>query len=212
MTALSLRLEAVADLVLPGQAAADVGADHGGLACALVRTGRVPSVIAIEVASGPLGRLQAGVSAAGLSQAVDVRHGDGLAPIQPGEVQTVAICGMGGQSIARILRNDLHRLPGVLRLVLSPHTVPHQSWRVLVEMGWCDVAARWVEDRGHHYPVMAWERGESRWTDLDYRWGRLARQQAGSGLLAYLRAEQQRLSEAVSRLSLIHISEPTRPY
>lgn len=182
--------------MLPGYPVADIGADHGALCCVLVESGWVPCAIAVDVAAGPIARARAAVAAAGLGDRIDVRRGDGLAPLALGEVRTVTICGMGGETMARILARGLPRLVQVQRLVLSPHTAAPELRRQLVSTGWTDVAGGWVHDRGHHYPVAAWERGSAAWTEADYRWGRAARAAPGTGLLTYLHAEQSRMAVA----------------
>jgi tRNA (adenine22-N1)-methyltransferase len=193
---ISLRLAAAADLVLPGRPVADIGADHGGLVRQLVSCDVVPSGIAVDVAEGPIRRLKHSVESAGLMTRIDVRQGDGLEPLRVGEVATVCILGMGGQTMVRILAAGLPRLPDLERLVLSPHTGQEALRRFLVKAGWGDVHGSWVLDRGHHYPVEAWERGPSVLADSDFRWGRAARSSAGSGLLSMLQAEHLRLTQA----------------
>jgi len=175
---------------------ADIGADHGALSCALVAGGRVPRAIAVDVAMAPAARARAAVALGGLSGQVEVRHGDGLGPLDEGEVGTIVICGMGGETMRRILELGRSKLIGVQRLVLSPHTAAAELRRYLVASGWRDEEGCWVHDRGHSYPVAAWERGDATWTDVDYRWGRSARAQLCLGLAAHLQAERERLSIA----------------
>jgi tRNA (adenine22-N1)-methyltransferase len=177
---------------------ADVGTDHGALACALVQSGRVPRVVATDVAQGPLDRARARVLSCGLDAQVALRLGDGLGPIEPGEVQTVVICGMGGETIGRILGGSAETLATVSRLVLSPHTAVPGLRRRLVSSGWTDVDAALVEDRGHWYPVTAWERGQDAWTEGDYRWGRLIRARPDPMLQHFLRATRARIEAALS--------------
>ncbi len=112
---LSVRLAALADLVVPGRPMADIGTDHAQLPSALVRAGTVPSAIGIDVHAGPL-RAAADTVASG----VELRLGDGLRPLRDGEVHTVVIAGMGGERIRSIV--DAGVPAGVARLVLQPNT------------------------------------------------------------------------------------------
>jgi tRNA (adenine22-N1)-methyltransferase len=77
-------------------------------------------VIAIEVARLPYQRAQANIAAAG--GAVELRLGDGFAALAAGEVASVSIAGLGGQTIAAILGRgqQLGRLPA--RLLLQPNS------------------------------------------------------------------------------------------
>ena len=196
MRVLSSRLAAVAERVLPGRPAADIGTDHAALACALVQGQRCPSVVAVDVAQGPIKRAEAAVRGAGLVERVSVRLGDGLGPMHAGEVSTIVICGMGGETIVGILTDGEAKLAGVQRLVLSPHTHVAMVRRHLDQAGWTDVDSCLVRERGHWYTVTAWERGASRFTDADYRWGRLLRQRCDSNLAQQLMDERKRLEAA----------------
>ena len=55
MIVLTPRLQAVADMVPPGCAVADIGCDHGYVSAYLVQQGIAPRVVAADVRPGPLG-------------------------------------------------------------------------------------------------------------------------------------------------------------
>jgi tRNA (adenine22-N1)-methyltransferase len=188
---LSKRLAKVAAQVPAGLAFADIGTDHALLPCALVEGGCVPSAIAVDVAPGSVERARQNVAKLheGWRACVDVRLGDGLKALRPNEVATVVIAGMGGETIRRILAQSPAQLSGLSRLVLSPNKGAEVLRRSLVKMGWRDMAGEMVRDRAHFYPVVAWERGASRWSEADYRWGRCLRANSRSGLSALLEHE-----------------------
>lgn len=146
----SARLRAVGELVIAGAPMADIGTDHAGLPAWLVSRGRVPSAIAVDVAEGPLAAARAG--AAGVS-GVEVRRGDGLAPLKGGEVATVVIAGMGGALMRRIV--DAGVPTGVRRLVLQPNTEWAATRAWIGEQRWRLEDERIVEDRGKFYVVLA---------------------------------------------------------
>lgn len=77
--------------------------------------------IAGDVNAGPVEAAKRQVRDAGLEAIVSVRLGDGLAVVEPGEVDTVSIAGMGGSLMVRILDQGISRLDGVRTLILSPH-------------------------------------------------------------------------------------------
>jgi tRNA (adenine22-N1)-methyltransferase len=93
---------------------ADIGAGDGALALALAADGR--RVIATEAQPGPYRRLVARAGAA-----VEVRFGWGLEPIRPGEVEMVAVAGMGERTILAILDRARDRLGEWRRIVALPH-------------------------------------------------------------------------------------------
>jgi tRNA (adenine22-N1)-methyltransferase len=133
---LSCRLTQIAKLVPAGSRVADIGTDHALLPVFLVQRGQAAFAVAGDNKPGPLRAAQRQVSKAGLEQQISVRLGDGLEVIEPGEVDTVVIAGMGGSAIAGILERGADRLAGVSRLVLQPNVGADavRSW--LFEHGW----------------------------------------------------------------------------
>ena len=159
---LSARLASVRDLCLrPGLGEgpltiADIGADHAKLSIALMKSGSVAQVIAIDVRESPLetGRRNARESLGSeFSNHIDFRLGDGLTPLfQNDEVDAVCVVGMGPASILNILssndrgewESDHARALGVRRLILQvvdsrPHLmVPLRRWLCKNRWAICD--------------------------------------------------------------------------
>ena len=117
---LSERMRRLTCLVTEGNRLADVGTDHGYVPIALVKAGRIPSAVAMDVNRGPLARARAHIRESGLSTYIETRLSDGLAQLEPGEAETVMIAGMGGMLTIRILENGAHCLDTVQELVLQP--------------------------------------------------------------------------------------------
>ena len=82
-------------MIPEGRSVADIGTDHGRLPAWLLRTGKVSHVIATDRAQGPLSGARARLG--GLS--VELRLGDGLSVLDPGEVHTAVFAGMGGKGL-----------------------------------------------------------------------------------------------------------------
>jgi tRNA (adenine22-N1)-methyltransferase len=132
------RLRALAALVPPGVPTADIGTDHALLPVLLLRESRVPRVIGVDRLAGPLARARATVQAEGLAQdpRLELRQGDGLDPLLPGEVGTLVIAGMGGERVLSILDRGADRLAGVQTLVLHPDSHLPQARSGLASRGW----------------------------------------------------------------------------
>lgn len=120
MRYLSPRLQALADWVLPETPIADIGADHAQLTIYLLKQGICPRAVVTDINPSPLQRACRALAAEGLLSLCEFRLGDGLKPIAPGEVGTVCIAGMGGQTIAGILRDAEEKVPSYGRLLLQP--------------------------------------------------------------------------------------------
>lgn len=114
------RLQAVADFVPGDSSVADIGTDHGYLAIELFKTNNARRVIAADLNAGPCQAARRTISEAGFSDSIEVRQGDGLAAINPGEVDTVCIAGMGGKLEADILEARPEVTARLQCLVLQP--------------------------------------------------------------------------------------------
>lgn len=119
---LSRRLQTLADLVTPGNVAADVGCDHGLLSVYLVEAGISPRVIASDVRKGPLSAAEAHIAERGLSAYIETRLSDGLAAYRPGEADTLVCAGMGGRLMQRILTRGGDVAMGFRELILQPQS------------------------------------------------------------------------------------------
>ncbi len=198
--ALGPRLATVARAVPAGAAVADVGTDHAKLPTLLLAAGVATRAWALDISDGPSAALRARVLPPGLV----ARQGDGLQPLAPGEADTVTVCGMGGHSIAHILRDAPAGVwAGLRRLVLQPNDHPAEARRALCDRGWGIVDEHMVEERGRWYPVVVaaptggW-RGPA--TPAALHWGPLLLARADPGLLGVLRREQARLDKILARV------------
>ena len=118
---LTARLQTVANQVPYGASFADIGTDHAYLPVWLLLNGRIQHAIAADLREGPLNSARETAQLYGVSDQVSFRLCNGLADIEPGEVDTVAIAGMGGETIAMILESAPWTKDGKL-LLLQPMT------------------------------------------------------------------------------------------
>ncbi|WP_409341313.1 tRNA (adenine(22)-N(1))-methyltransferase [Paenibacillus sp. MBLB4367] len=158
MVLLSKRLALIARLVPAGSKLADIGSDHALLPVFLCQQGTVVSAVAGELNPGPYAAAQKQVTDAGLSDRIEVRRGDGLAVIAPGEADVVTIAGMGGSLIASILSAGEAKLTGTSRLILQPNVGEEQVRRWLFEHGWALADEYIIEEDGKIYEVLVAER------------------------------------------------------
>ncbi|CAM3559409.1 SAM-dependent methyltransferase [Deinococcus saxicola] len=119
---LDARLEAVLELIST-DVHADIGSDHARLPVRLIREGRASRCIAVEINPGPLEQARRSVVRSRLEAQIEIREGNGFAPLLPGEVDSASLCGMGAHTIRGILERAGERLPPVLpaALIVQPN-------------------------------------------------------------------------------------------
>ncbi len=102
---LDARLGAIAARVEPGaRLVADIGADHGRLACALLLARPELRMIVADISADSLAKSRRLLEARGLSARADFRVADGLCAVETGEhPDAVVLAGMGGETIRAIL-------------------------------------------------------------------------------------------------------------
>ena len=156
---LTPRLQLLADWVPQGTRLADVGTDHAYLPVWLILHGRVSCAIASDLRKGPLERARLTGLTYG-AENIEYRLCNGLAEIHSGEVDTVAIAGMGGETIASILSAAPWTKDGKHTLLLQPMTRSAQLRQFLMENGYVITREALVRDRGTIYPVMEVKAGQ----------------------------------------------------
>ena len=86
------------ELVRPGEPVADIGCDHGKLTAVLAASGRYPKVIGADLRPGPLAKAEQTLEYAGCKDRAELRLGDGLSVLSPGEVSTIVLAGVSAQT------------------------------------------------------------------------------------------------------------------
>lgn len=157
---LSPRLQTVAQMVPPGTSLVDVGTDHGRLPVWLIQHGVVTRALATDLRPGPLSRAKELAARWGIGSALSFQLCDGLTAVDPRDAQVVTICGMGGETIADILRAEAWtKGPGHL-YILQPMTGVDGLRRYLSENGFAIRREELVEEGRTLYVILLAEPGE----------------------------------------------------
>ena len=128
---LTPRLRMIADLVPKSEVVCDIGTDHGYIAIYLAKNSIAQKVIAADIKKGPLNQAEKNISLFNVSDSVETRLSDGFENIGQNEVQCAIIAGMGGETIAEILKNE----KGCKYFVLQMQTAHRDLREFLSENG-----------------------------------------------------------------------------
>ncbi|SHF34191.1 tRNA (adenine22-N1)-methyltransferase [Desulforamulus putei DSM 12395] len=159
MITISNRLKILANYVPGGSIVADIGTDHGYLPVYLVLTGISPRAIAADIRRGPLEAARANVHRYRAVDKIDLRLGNGLQVLRPGEADTIVIAGMGGGTIRDILQASPEVAAGARRLILQPMADEKELRQFLLQHGWTIVDETLLLEDGRLYLAVAAERG-----------------------------------------------------
>lgn len=154
------RLQTVASFVPQGAELGDIGTDHAYLPIALYEAQRISKAVAVDVHEGPYQSALNAVKSRNLEDFVDVRFGDGLMPLEPGDVNTLTLAGMGGRTMLEILSARPDVLGPVTDLILQPQGVERALRLALLETGWRLKDERLVKEEDRIYVVMALSKQE----------------------------------------------------
>lgn len=151
---LSRRLQALADMVTPGNRVADIGCDHGFVSIYLYERHIAPKVYAMDVRKGPLCRAKEHIAAHGLTEYIETRLSDGLDALKDGEADALICAGMGGRLMARILLQGLSKAVKMRELILQPQSELLLFRQFLREHRMVIAEERLVKEDGKFYPMM----------------------------------------------------------
>ena len=128
---LTPRLMMIADLVPACDTVCDIGTDHGYIAIYLAKKGIAKKVIAADIKQGPLNQAEKNISLFNASDTVETRLSNGFDNIGNCEADCAIIAGMGGETIAEILKNE----KGCKHFVLQMQTAHRDLREFLSENG-----------------------------------------------------------------------------
>ena len=180
---------------------ADIGTDHAYLPVFLLENGIVPAAIATDRSEKSLGYARSTVAASAVNDKIEIRAGDGLTVLAPGEAGTIVLAGMGGILMGAILEKGSEVLQMTKRLVLQPQRDIDKLRLELVKNGWRIADEKIVKDSGIFYQVMAWEPGSMSLTPAEALYGPVLLRRRDPLLREYLEQKAQDISVLITELN-----------
>ncbi len=157
---LGARLAAILDMLGTRKTVADIGADHGRLAVALLQQQRAQRVIASDISDLSLHKARSLARTCNMEALMDFRVADGLTGLQQNEADALVLAGMGGALIARIFETSPEIAQTAGRIVMQPMRGTAELRYYLHHNGFCIEDERIVCESGRYYQILAARYGE----------------------------------------------------
>ncbi len=154
MIELSPRLFNIRELVEPVLSIADVGTDHGYVPARLLQENLAERVIATDVSKLSLDKSERLLTELFSKDKFDVRCGDGLKVLEPGDMEVVIIAGMGGQLMIRLLTDEMELVKSLKYIILQPMQGAELLFNWLSEHGFKLLDMRLAREDRRFYPMM----------------------------------------------------------
>ncbi len=155
------RLQAIAALIPEGAAwVADIGADHGRLACALLTVRPELRMVVADISADSLAKARRLLAARGLEERVRFAVADGLKALAGQPVQAIVLAGMGAETLQGILAAPgADEAVGAARVILQANVDVPMLRRWLTEHGYALEAEAVAAAAGRYYVILCARRG-----------------------------------------------------
>ena len=200
---LSKRLKVVLDYIENDDIVADIGCDHGYLGIACIEKG-IKFVQLIDNKEGPLSSAKANLKNYDSSK-YDLTLSDGLDLIN-NLVNTVVICGMGGELIVDIINNHLDIVKNMKKVIVQANTKINYLRKYLSEHSLKIVDESIVEDMDKIYEIIVftYEECSEKLDDFDILFGPCLRKEKNT---VFIKKWTERLNEYNRILSNSYVEE-----
>ena len=148
------RLLTAVPFVRQGTRFADIGTDHAYLPIYLMKKNIISSAIAADINQGPLYKADENINKYGFKDSISTVLCDGLAKIEPDSVDDIAIFGMGGELIIKIVDEAGWLKDTKKRLILQPMTHPEKLREYLAKNGFYILGETLSFDRDKIYQTI----------------------------------------------------------
>jgi len=148
------RLMAVSGFIEKGACVVDIGTDHGYLPVYLAQNGLASSIVASDISAGSLDSARRSAAKYGVSDKITFTVAPGLSGVGENETDTVVISGLGGETIADILKDAPWTKNRDISLILQPQSKIVELCNFLRESGYSLLDAKLTLDSDRFYVIM----------------------------------------------------------
>ena len=194
------RLAAMLNMVQQCNTLADIGTDHAYLPIEACRQNLCQTAIACDINKGPLEIAKANIAAAGYSNSIATRLGNGLEPLNKQEADCIVIAGMGGVRIWQILEAHPQKAQYAKKLILQPQHNTAELRINLHNAGYDITKEVLVNQDSRFYVILqATYTGHAyKWDDKDYFIGKHL--QSSPLFLEYTKQQKEKIAGYVNAI------------
>ena len=153
---ISDRLHTVSLFVRDGAILADIGTDHAYLPIYLALNNKIKLGYASDINLGPIERAKENIKRFKLEEKIFTNVASGLENIENIKPTDIAICGMGGELIAKIIDASSYVRNNKIRLILQPMTCVKEL-REYLQNGFSTIDENVIFEDGKLYQIICVE-------------------------------------------------------
>ena len=160
---ISDRLKEISEFISPKDKVIDIGCDHALLDIYLCEQYKDLKIIASDVHEGALNNARTNIEKYNMTERIDLRLGDGLTIINPEEIDTILMSGMGFYTIKDVLSNEV-KMVNVKKIVVQSNTDIVKTRKFIIKLGFKIVKEKLVKDNDIIYTIMEFNKGHEAYT------------------------------------------------
>jgi len=197
---ISQRLRIVGDFVTQ-KTVADIGTDHAYVPIYLHKKGNVEKVIACDINKKPLQKAQQNIKLHHAENKIITRLGNGLQPLQPYEVDSIVISGMGGMLMIELMEQSQNIIKTVKELILCPHLDVTAVRKYLHNIGYVITDEKMIQEWDNFYTILRAIPGKQKYDkEIEYIFGSILLEKKDAVLKEYIINEKIRLKKIKQHL------------
>ena len=159
---LSNRLSAITEYVAPEDKIIDIGCDHA-LLDVYIANELGKRLIASDIHEGAVNNAAKNIEKYEALNMIDLRLGNGLNVINPEEINTIIIAGMGYNTIKDILSNS-EKMTNVTKIIVQSNTDVVKLRKFVISLGFMINREQLVKDGDIIYTVIEFLKGEEKYS------------------------------------------------
>ena len=160
---ISDRLKAIGEFINEDDKVIDIGCDHALLDIYLCEKYEKINVIASDIIESAIENARINIDKYNMNERIHLRLGDGLSIVNPDEIDTIVISGMGFMTIKDILSNEV-KMSNVKKIVIQCNTDVVKLRKFVISLGYKIVREELVLDNDIIYTIIEFNLGKEKYT------------------------------------------------